>query len=550
MPILVPSSPRMHDSPTSPYVTGRPSSDSSPTIHPYSPSLRPSINHRASLDAVSLFRLDERDGDFSGDEGAGEGEGWEDPDGVSVEGVKHVELDLEAKQYQTPAFHSDVLLLLRRLRIIHWCSRDMRPSNLKIVKVSGALTNSVFFVSYQPTPEGAGTPDEGPHAPQRGFSTSSAVEASTSSSWSSAGGSPYRATGNLWDAPTLLLRIYGSTSSTFISRPTELRTLHLLSSIYHLGPALLGTFLNGRIEQFFASRALTATELRQPETSRWIARRMAELHTADMELLGPHSKGLRGETRDPTVLTSIRDWAGPAREIVMTLAKLERDGDGAEELKEGAVGMKALKGWVKEFDMDKLELEIAAYTKWLKRYEEGEVMGGKKWKMVFAHNDAQYGNLLRLDSPPKPPAPPHHAIIVVDFEYAAPNPLVHDIANHFNEWLADYHHDTLSHSMSHKHMPYPNKDERWNFYRAYWDVSRGGTTPKEEELEELDRGVRAWSPIGSAAWALWGVVSARSQVEAVQKGDEEYAPEFEYLLYALERVKMFRDNLWSLGITI
>lgn len=61
-------------------------------------------------------------------------------------------------------------------------------------------------------------------------------------------------------------------------------------------------------------------------------------------------------------------------------------------------------------------------------------------------------------------------------------------------------------------------------------MSRGGTTPKEEELEELDRGVRAWSPIGSAAWALWGVVSARSQVEAVQKGDEEYAPEFEYLV--------------------
>jgi len=258
------------------------------------------------------------------------------------------------------------------------------------------------------------------------------------------------------------------------------------------------------------------------------------------------------------VLTSIRDWAGPAREIVLTLDRLEREGEGAPELKEGAVGMKALKGWVKEFDLDRLELEIAAYTKWLKRYEEGEVLGGKKWKMVFARestflylspcilplelltnpslarslldNDAQYGNLLRLDSPPKPPAPPHHAIIVVDFEYAAPNPLVHDIANHFNEWLADYHHDTLSHSMSHKHMPYPNKDERWNFYRAYWDVSRGGTTPKEEELEELDRGVRAWSPVGSAAWALWGVVSARSQVEAVQKGDEEYAPEFEYLV--------------------
>ena len=87
----------MTASPASPYsIGGRPSSESSPTIHPYSPNLRPHINHRASLDAVSLFRLDEHEGDVdTGDEGADEG--WEDPDGVSVEGVKHVELELEAK---------------------------------------------------------------------------------------------------------------------------------------------------------------------------------------------------------------------------------------------------------------------------------------------------------------------------------------------------------------------------------------------------------------------------------------------------------------------
>lgn len=49
------------------------------------------------MDAVSLFRLDEKEGDVSGDD-VGEGdEGWEDPDGVSVEGVKHVEIELEAK---------------------------------------------------------------------------------------------------------------------------------------------------------------------------------------------------------------------------------------------------------------------------------------------------------------------------------------------------------------------------------------------------------------------------------------------------------------------
>ena len=117
---------------------------------------------------------------------------------------------------------------------------------------------------------------------------------------------------------------------------------------------------------------------------------------------------------------------------------------------------------------------------------------------------------------------------------------MHDIANHFHEWLADYHHSTLSHSMSH-HMPYPTRDERWNFYQAYWEVSRGGNKAKEEELEELDRGVKAWGPVGSAAWALWGVVSARAQVEAVEKGDEEYVPEFEYLVS--ETVSLKSQNL-------
>lgn len=36
--------------------------------------------------------------------------------------------------------------------------------------------------------------------------------------------------------------------------------------------------------------------------------------------------------------------------------------------------------------------------------------------------------------------------------------------------------------------------------------------------------------VGSAAWALWGVVSARAQVEAIEMGDVAFAPDFEYLV--------------------
>lgn len=134
-------------------------------------------------------------------------------------------------------------------------------------------------------------------------------------------------------------------------------------------------------------------------------------------------------------------------------------------------------------------------------------------KRVFSHNDSQYGNLLiiqpdraarpglthapfsapagaggmpREHSDSKAPAPinshvgtgggpwaraPHHQIVVIDFEYASPNPRAFDIANHFHEWRADYHHPTLSWSLTH-HRPFPGKQERKSWLRAYVQQGR------------------------------------------------------------------------------
>ena len=47
---------------------------------------------------------------------------------------------------------------------------------------------------------------------------------------------------------------------------------------------MLGTFTNGRFEEYFNARTLTAQDLRKPETSRQIAKRMRELHDG-IELL-------------------------------------------------------------------------------------------------------------------------------------------------------------------------------------------------------------------------------------------------------------------------
>ena len=170
-------------------------------------------------------------------------------------------------------------------------------------------------------------------------------------------------------------------------------------------------------------------------------------------------------------------------------------------------------------------------------------------------------------------------IIVVDFEYASPNPAAFDIANHFHEWTANYHGDTptfLDPSL------YPTLDERHNFYKAYlgatmklnW-INRDSDTPtppaletpvddagtssdslahlfegrrrtrgmssasiisidsihersfslsgrhvdvSEEDIALLEEQVRRWSPASHAMWAVWGVVQAREEVERARAG--------------------------------
>ena len=75
----------------------------------------------------------------------------------------------------------------------------------------------------------------------------------------------------------LLLRVYGPQTGHLIDRESELQILRRLAR-KKIGPRLLGTFLNGRFEQFFNAKTLTAEDLRVPATSQQIAKRMRELH--------------------------------------------------------------------------------------------------------------------------------------------------------------------------------------------------------------------------------------------------------------------------------
>lgn len=111
------------------------------------------------------------------------------------------------------------------------------------------------------------------------------------------------------DAPKLLLRVYGAHVEQVIDRTHELVMLKRLSK-QNIGPLLLGTFSNGRFEQWLDSHTLSRLELRDPNLSCSIARRMRELHDGVRLTFTERNS-------PPTVWTSIDKWLPRAREIVM-----------------------------------------------------------------------------------------------------------------------------------------------------------------------------------------------------------------------------------------
>jgi len=375
-----------------------------------------------------------------------------------------------------------------------WMWEELVPEHIRVHKVSGSLTNAVFFISYNPS-----------------------------------------ATTPLFYTPqTVLLRIYGPSSSALINRPQELRILYTLSSTYGLGPCVFGTFGNGRVEEYFESQTLTAPEMRDPTISRWIGKNMRDLHSVDIAtVVGGDSGYADGEI---AARKNVREWAEPARDVLRALdERLAR-------LRSSNPGVNHVWSDVKStLDFERLMQEWEMYRNWVQKWEEKH---GKSPR-VFAHNDAQYGNLLRLKNT-IPTGPAYQQIIVVDFEYAAPNPAAFDIANHFHEWCTEYNSATSPH-ISHLSR-YPTPAERAHFYRAYLGLP---STECESDVKgkarvaDLEAHVRVWAPASSLMWTVWAIVQARDDVLA----EGSLPGEFDYLGYAKNRAEIFRQGLKSLGVT-
>ncbi|KAL8675578.1 MAG: hypothetical protein Q9168_000090 [Polycauliona sp. 1 TL-2023] len=325
-----------------------------------------------------------------------------------------------------------------------------------------------------------------------------------------------------------------------IDRDNELQILRRLAR-KRIGPRMLGTFTNGRFEEFFNAQTLTAKDLRIPETSKQIAKRMRELHEG-IELLQ--------DERDAGsfVWRNWDSWVGRCGDVISWL-------DGKIIAGQQGTGVKGTNAWKQRGLVCGVEWPV--FRKTVERYRTwlDDQCGGSdavKDRLVFAHNDTQYGNLLRLkpsgESPLLIPANEHKQLIVIDFEYASANVPGLEFANHFTEWCYNYHIANSSYVLHER--GFPRVEEQHRFLKAYVEhrpfrpslstqsstaslrpmlshsvsnfmldsrappaqlaeEEKGRDDRVEDEIRRLMHEARIWRPANSAMWVAWGIVQAK-----------------------------------------
>ncbi|KAI9848803.1 MAG: hypothetical protein M1838_000356 [Thelocarpon superellum] len=479
------------------------------------------------------------------------------------------------------SFRYEILRLAHTLKLKGWRSVPLdRASEIEVTRLSGALTNAVYLV-FPPLDFRSHTTDVSEEGRPRAYKK---------------------------PPQKLLLRIYGPQVDELIDRDYELQVLRRLAR-QRIGPRLLGTFLNGRFEQFLNAQTLTARDLRAPDTSKQIAKRMRELHDG-IELLK--------EERDagPFVWRNWDNWVDKVDPVARWLDKQVND----HTLGSTKAHRDAWKdrGFVCGVEWPVFRDTVRQYRTWMENRYGGP--GKVREKLVFAHNDTQYGNLLRLqpsgESPLLLPANEHKQLVVIDFEYASANLPGLEFANHFTEWCYDYTDPKRPYALNHGRYPTPEEQRR--FVRAYVEhtpfQTRPATSPsspppstgpsnsisafmldsrasapqiiKEEAereqssddaIKEYLHDTQLWRLANSAQWIAWGILQAQTGMPdeglsskdapnpcptdhtepsgtdygpdaSLTRVEEESRDEFDYLSYAQERALFFWGDIVRLGI--
>jgi choline kinase len=243
-------------------------------------------------------------------------------------------------------FKTEIVRIAHTMQLRGWRKVPMEAAgDIRVIRLSGALTNAVYVVEppkQLPAPSKT-TNGSTPLAPRK-------------------------------PPPKLLLRIYGPQVDHLIDREKELQILRRLGR-KNIGPRVLGTFRNGRFEEFFEARPLTPRELRLPETAKQIAKRMRELHDG-IELLEEEREG------GPVIFKNWDKWVDRCEQVTTWLDKELK----SPQNEENAIAEPwRRRGYVCGVPWEIFRKAVDNYRVWLIASCGG--IGEIKRQLVFAHND-------------------------------------------------------------------------------------------------------------------------------------------------------------------
>ena len=296
----------------------------------------------------------------------------------------------------------------------------------------------------------------------------------------------------------MLLRIYGQGIDWMFSRRREFECTRRLAEA-GIAPRWLGTFGNGRFEEFVRNIPVTSDMVREGEISALIARKLFHLH---------YKSGMAGDEIDlddrqrSLVWKRLATWRQKALEALKAMSIEDHP------LANSPYLVRLLQLGLGEADFERDIDNCKAACR--------EVSS----PIVLCHNDLHQGNvMLRKED---------RSVILIDFEYAALSPRGFDLANHFCEWASDYTADTPE-SLDYAHR-YPSAEEQMIFIRAYCDEALSEDVECEPEMLFLE--AQAYVPVSHLLWAHWGIIQATKSFIS-----------FDYLRFAYERLDQFQRIL-------
>lgn len=160
-----------------------------------------------------------------------------------------------------------------------------------------------------------------------------------------------------------------------IDRESELQILRRLAR-KRIGPRLLGCFNNGRFEEFFHARTLTAKDIRVPDTSKQIAKRMRELHDG-IDLLEQEKDG------GPFVWSNWDKWVDRCEAVITWLDEQILAMKPGEKVKSSEKWKE--RGLICGVEWPVFRKTVEKYRIWLDASCGGTK--GIRNQLVFAHND-------------------------------------------------------------------------------------------------------------------------------------------------------------------